>query len=154
MFNNSRNIKFTKEGILKIEKEKEELLVRRTGVVERLARAREMGDLSENGAYKACKHELYEIDRKIRQIDYLRKNAVIGQTSQIGLIGIGSKVKVNNGKEIIEYAIVGDFEAEPLLGKVSGNCPIGAALIGRRKGDSVIIKIPVGEVTYKIIEVI
>ncbi|MBI2029773.1 transcription elongation factor GreA [Candidatus Gottesmanbacteria bacterium] len=144
---------FTKSGFEKIQKEFKDLQNKRPKAVDELQRARELGDLSENGAYKAARFELSTIDAKIRRIERQLKTAKVISAKTDGTIGIGNKVKLlKNGKEI-EYSVVGDFEADPQDGKISLNSPIGQALYGKRVNESVTINAPAGSIEYKIISV-
>lgn len=147
-----KRVQFTKEGLEKLKKDYETLFARRPDAVKSLKTARDMGDLSENGLYKAARMELSSIDANLRRLSYLIKAAEI-KTPASGVIGIGSKVLVEqNGKEA-EYSLVGDFESDPLSKKVSANSPIGAALNGRRTGDIIEINTPNGKIKFKIVKI-
>lgn len=144
---------FTKEGFEKIQKEFKELKDRRPKAVDELQRARELGDLSENGAYKAARFELSTIDAKIRRIERQLRTAKVFTPKTDGTIGIGNKVKLlKDGKEI-KYSIVGDFEADPSQGKISANSPIGRALFGKKTNESTTVSTPGGLVYYSILSV-
>lgn len=145
---------FTKEGFEKIQKEFKELQDKRPKAVDELQRARELGDLSENGAYKAARFELSTIDAKIRRIERQLKTAKIIFPKTDGTIGIGNKVKLLKDEKEIEYSIVGDFEANPSQGKISINSPIGYALLGKKAKEEVVVSTPVGVTKYQILSVI
>ena len=137
------------EGYKKYE---EELLylkgVRRAEVAEKIKDAREQGDLSENAEYDAAKDEQREIEMRIEEIENILINSEVVDKSDFkkGTIGIGSHVKVLDLKENeeIEYDIVGATEANSLSGKISNESPLGSALLGKKKGDEVEIKIARG----------
>ncbi|MGI5827539.1 MAG: transcription elongation factor GreA [Patescibacteria group bacterium] len=139
---------FTANGFKKIKKEQETLLAERPLAVEDLQKAREMGDLSENGYYKAARAKLSSIDSRLRRLAVLIKYAKVVNSAKAGEVGLGSKVTVkSNGKER-KFEIVGNLEADPLQGKLSNKSPIGKALLGKKVGDRVEVSIPSGRVTY------
>lgn len=144
--------RFTKEGYAAIIKENQALLLKRKDVVESVRKARDMGDLSENGYYKAAKGELVATDRRLRELKGLIRFGEI-QTTHTGQIGIGSKVIIEQDGKTTEYSIVGDFEANPSQGKISTKSPIGKSLFGKKAGDFAIIYIPSGKAVYKILKV-
>jgi transcription elongation factor GreA len=150
-----RKIQLTKEGLEKLKKELEELENnKRPKVIDRLQKARAMGDLSENSEYSAAKEELDLIERQITEMKAIVENAEVVQLSNDKQsINIGSTVvvEVNGIKD--EYKIVGEFEANPVEKKLSHISPIGKALIGKKVGDEVEIDVPAGKMKYKIIEI-
>lgn len=144
-------VTFTKEGYENLKKEYQEIFDSRKDAIKELSRAREMGDLSENGFYKAAKGKVISIDSSLRHLhNLIRRAKVAGNTT--GAIGIGSKVTVNDGKTTQEFIIVGRYEANPSKGRISDASPIGRSLIGRKIGDIVKINTPNGEKTYKILK--
>jgi len=145
-------IQFTKEGYEKIKKDYDELLAKRKPAVLVLKEARELGDLSENGLYKAARANLSSIDNRLRRLDNMIKRGEVVNPVK-GVVGIGSKVIVSDGKMKKEFSIVGEQEADPLNHKISNVSPIGKALLGKKVGDSVVIEIPSGKLTYKILEI-
>ncbi len=148
-----RIIPFTKQGIKEIEDKLQALVVKRPEAVATLKRAREMGDLSENGLYKAAKFELSDIDREMRNLKYLLKSAKVFTPEGKEIIQIGHKVKIKNEKLEKEYLIVGEFEANPSLGKISNKSPFGYALLGKKIGEKAQIKTPTGIVEYLIVSI-
>jgi transcription elongation factor GreA len=142
---------FTKQGFEKVKKEKLELTEKRKEAVSTLKRAREMGDLSENGLYKAAKFELGNIDRTLRSLSHFINKGVIASKPE-GKIGIGSKVTVIEGEMKKEFQIVGDFEANPTENKISSNSPLGKALMNMKAGQDVEIKTPGGRKSYTILK--
>lgn len=141
-------IPFTKEGYAKLTTQLEQLQTQRIGAVERLQTAREMGDLSENGAYKAARFELSDIDRKIRRVSSLIKNGIVKNSKNNGTIGFGSKIVLEKDGNQINYLLVSKFESEPSEKKLSVESPLGMALIGKRVGEKVEVIAPVGKMTY------
>lgn len=147
------NIFFTNQGFKKVKNEYEELIEKRKDAVSTLRRAREMGDLSENGLYKAAKFELGNIDRTLRRLTHFINKGVIA-TKPKGKIGIGSKVIVTEKTKKKEFEIVGDFEAVPSENKISSNSPLGKALMNMKEDEAFEIDTPAGKKSYKILKII
>ena len=147
-----KNIRFTKIGFDKL-KDYENLPKNRLIAVADLKKARDMGDLSENGYYKAARSKLSEIDRNLRTLLYEIKNAVVIAGADKNAINIGSIIRLSDGKKEIKLSIVGDLEANPSLGKISLLSPIGQAVENKKAGDKVDIATPSGIITYKIISI-
>ncbi len=122
----------------------------REAASERVKVAREMGDLSENGAYHYGKMELASYSRQLRQAQFLLKYGVITQSSQTGVVEFGSQVTVSDGKKDRVYRIVSQYESDPKAGKISVESPIGYALLGKRVGDTVTVTVPAGELHYTV----
>lgn len=133
-------IQFTPEGYAKLPVRQLELQAKRERVLIELQRAREQGDLSENGAYKAARFELGDTDRAIRQLQHQIKYGKAVEPPTDGSIGVGSTVKLrrDDGKEYT-YTIVGTYEADPMNGKISIESPLGKVLLGRMIGDEVVV---------------
>lgn len=150
-----RKIQLTKQGLENLKKELEDLEKnKRPKAVDRLQKARAMGDLSENSEYSAAKEELDLIERQIVEMKAIVENAeVIESSNNKQSVNIGSTVlvEVNGVKD--EYTIVGEFEANPLEKKLSHISPIGKALMGKKVGDQVEIEVPAGKVRYKVIAI-
>ena len=134
-------------------------VVRRKEVAQKLKEAREQGDLSENAEYDAAKDEQRDIEAQIAELEEILKNAEIMQGEAGGKksnkVKMERVVKLHDVEydEDIEYVIVGSSEADSLNNKISNESPLGAALIGKKVGDTVKVEAPVGEIEYKIIEV-
>ena len=134
-------------------------VVRRKEVAQKLKEAREQGDRSENAECDAAKDEQRDIEAQIAELEEILKNAEIIQDEAGGKksnkVKMESVVKLHDVEydEDIEYVIVGSSEADSLNNKISNESPLGAALIGKKVGDTVKVEAPVGEIEYKIIEV-
>lgn len=129
---------------------------RRVEVTQRIAIAREFGDLSENAEYDAAKEEQGQIEAEIKQMEDILLNCqIIDNVAEDGVVGIGSKVKVydEDFDEELELTILGSTESDPAKGIISNNSPVGAALIGHKIGDKVTVKMEAGSIVYKILEV-
>ncbi len=160
MIKNTRpinKIRFTKEGYEKLKEEYDDLLRQRPLAVLDLKKAREMGDLSENGYYKESKLKLNFIDGRLRRFsDYLKRADIIdtdGTKLPIDTVYIGSKVTLSDSKKERTYQIVGDLEANPGEGKLSLLSPIGRAIVGKKLEEEVEIETPAGKYTYKITKI-
>lgn len=128
---------FTKHGLEAKQKEYDNLLASRPDAVKDLTKAREMGDLSENGYYKSARMKLSDIDRRLRYIKYLLKIAQVKEKQNNGTIDIGSVVTLQNKGGEKVYEIVGTYEANPKNGKISSYSPLGKILLGKKTGDTV-----------------
>ena len=148
-------IQMSAEGVAKLEVELEQLkTVTRKEISEKIKTARSFGDLSENSEYDEAKNEQAMVEARITQIEQTLKNVAIIDESAVktNVVTIGSTVTVIEGKdkEKIEYRIVGSAEANPLEGFISDESPVGAALIGHKKGDTVIVEAQSGSYKLKI----
>lgn len=148
-----KKIPITQEGLITLEKEYSDLQDKRKDAVQDLKTAREMGDLSENVAYKAARMKLSSIDSRIRHLSTVIRQSVIVSRRSSGSIGIGSKVKLQEGQNIYEYTIVGSYETNIAKGKISVYSPLGKALSEKKAGDRAQITTPLGTIYYLILEV-
>src|SRR3989304_10124549 len=150
---NDRNtVKMTKEGLNTLKTELDELVgVKRPKLVERLANARQQGDLTENSDYANAKEELEFLDGRIDELEEVLKNAsvVSGNGGKGRGVDIGTKVtvKANGDRHIFE--IVGEWEADPANKKISHESPLGQALVGKRVGDKIEVEAPAGKLHYE-----
>ena len=128
----------------------------RAEAAERIRVAREFGDLSENAEYDIAKEEQAKMEAEIIEIEAkLRLAKVIDEKKKGDRVDFGSKVTIKNkdtGKDF-EYTIVGSSESNPLKGKISNDSPIGKAVMGHKKDDTVVVVAPSGAVNYKIIKI-
>jgi len=126
------------------------------GLAKRIDDARQMGDLSENAEYHQAREDMAWAQSRVKEIQYILDNfEVIADDSSTGsIVGINSFITIRSedGKEK-EYSIVGAQEADPALGKISNESPLGNAFFGRKKGETVTVKLPSGEKKFKIINV-
>ncbi len=144
----------TEEGKHELEVELEELKSQRGEIAEKIAAARDFGDLSENAEYDAAREEQGLVETRIAEIEDILQNASIIQAANgSSVVGLGSKVELKTGKKRVVYSVVGPVEADPLEGKISNESPIGEALFGKRVGDSAVITTPKGEMTYEIVRI-
>ena len=147
-----KTYQITLEGKAELEAELEELKGRRGHIAEKIANARDYGDLSENAEYDSAREEQGLVESRVSEIEDILQNAEIIKVTKSSTIKVGSTVVLQNGSKVT-YRIVGPVEADPLEGKISNESPIGAALMGKKVGDSVTITTPKAETTYKVVEV-
>lgn len=142
----------TKERLEELKNEVEDLRTNaRIRVSERLKRAKEFGDLSENAEYTDAKEEQEQVERRIFELEEMIKSAVIiTKDAKLEEVTIGSTVTLQKGKETIKYTIVGSEEARPSEGKISNESPIGQELLRKKIGDTVKAKTPSGEVQFTV----
>ena len=143
-------IPFTKQGYDNLKQELEKIMSQRPAAVKELTRGRDMGDLSENGLYKAAKQNLVDVDRQIRYLKNLVKYGKVNLPLKNDFVQIGHKVLVESEKGLKEFFIVGEYEANPKENKISHKSPIGHNLMGRKAGEIVKINIPSGDISYLI----
>lgn len=150
-----KKFQFTQEGLDKLREEYQELIDnKRKQAIDRLQKARMMGDLSENSEYTAAKEDLAFIEGRIKELEEIMANAeVVEQNWEGEIIEIGSRVIVEKNDEKDEFFIVGEFEADPMAKKLSATSPIGKALLGKAIGEKVEIQIPVGKIVYKVVDI-
>jgi len=148
----------TYAGLKRLEDELHELkVVKRKEVAEKIKEAREQGDLSENAEYDAAKDEQRDIEARIEEIEKILKNAEVVVEDEVDFkkISVGCKVRVLDMEydEEIDFQIVGSTEANSLQGKISNESPVGKALIGSKKGETVEIELPIGIMQYKVLNI-
>ena len=147
----------TQEGYEAAKKQLEYLqTVKRAEIVERIAEARSHGDLSENAEYDAARNEQAANEGEIAELDYKVKNAVIiEETDDNSVVHIGSAVTVYDEEmaEEVTYTIMGTTEVDAMRNIVSNESPVGAALLGHKKGERVTVKAPESSYILKIVKI-
>lgn len=151
----TQKIEITKEGKTTLTDELKRLKeVERPLMVEKLHKARSMGDLAENSAYTTAREGLSMMDGRIMEVEHILKNssiAVSSQGSDVVTVGSTIQVEINGVNDTIR--VVGEYEADPMNKKLSATSPIGKALLGKKQGDIIEITVPSGSITYKILEI-
>jgi transcription elongation factor GreA len=148
----------SQEGYNKLKEELDLLVnVKRKEIADRIEKAKELGDLSENAEYHEAKDAQAFNDGRIIELTNLLKNLTVVEvdSNSHGKVGMGSSLTVkniNSGEEK-EFSIVSFNEASPGEGKISNESPLGMAFIGKKKNDEVEVVTPRGEMKYKIIEI-
>jgi len=119
--------------------------------IDRVAKAREFGDLSENAEYHSARDDLAALEGRIDELrDIITRVQVVDAKKSSDEINLGSVVHVEaNGSEH-QFTIVGEWEADPSVRKISHESPLGKALMGKKAGDMVDVDAPAGKLTYKI----
>lgn len=148
-----KTIPFTKEGYQAILAEFNKLQADRPATVIELRRASDLGDRSENAAYKVARQKLSRIDRRLAQLTQIQRYAIITEPKTTDTIEIGSQVTITNGTDTMQFVIVGGYESDIPAGRLSVMSPIGKALLGKKKHNSVQVQIPNGLVTYTVIDI-
>jgi transcription elongation factor GreA len=144
----------TKEGLKELQEKLNVLkTVRRREIAEAIHTAKEEGDLSENAEYVSAKEEQQRLEEKIARIEATIKNAKVVARAGTSEVTVGNTVQVKCKGEMTEYRIVGSDEADPMAYKISNESPVGQALLGKKKGDKVIIPVPNGEKECEIVEI-
>ncbi len=142
----------TDEGKKELEAELAELKSRRGAIADKIAEARDYGDLSENAEYDAAREEQGLVESRIAEIEDVLLNADIIKATKSSSVHLGSKVELKTGSKTVNYHVVGPVEADPLEGKISNESPIGLALMGKKVGDTAVITTPKGEIKYEIVK--
>jgi len=152
------DVYLTHEGFEKLRKELEQLQnVKRREISKAIAEARAHGDLSENAEYTYAKEAQALNEKKIAELeDKLSRAKLIDESAMSKdeiLIGAKVKLKDLDSGEELEYALVSEEEADYSSGKISVTSPVGEALIGHKENETVKIKVPAGNLRYKIIKI-
>jgi len=153
-----KEVVLTYEGLKKLEEELEYLKgTKRREIAERIKQALSFGDISENSEYDEAKNEQAHIEGRIAQLETMLKRARVIDEDEVSteVVSIGSKVRLLDmeSNEEVEYSIVGSTEADPINFKISNESPVGKALIGQKKGDTVEVTVPDGIIKFKILEI-
>ena len=149
---------YTKEGLEKIKAELSGLKSKgRAEIAKQIAEARDKGDLSENAEYDAAKDAQGHLEAKIAQLENLLSGARLLDETKIDIssASILSKVTIKNKKNgaSMTYMLVSEEEADLKAGKISTQSPIGKGLLGKKIGDTAIIKTPAGEIEFEILNI-
>jgi transcription elongation factor GreA len=153
-----KEVILTPDGFKKLQGEIEELSTTgRREVAERIRIAREFGDIAENAEYDAAKNEQAHLEARIAMLEERLANSRVVTKKEIksGEVSIGTKVRLRDVKagKTVEYHIVGSAEADPSANKLSNESPVGKAIMGRKKGETVEVAAPRGKMTFKIMDI-
>ena len=151
-----QTILLTPQGYLDLESELNDLkLNKRPAVITALQEARALGDLSENAEYDAARNEQAITEGRIKELELMIENAEIISGESNGKVVIGSTVEINyidDGEEET-YTIVGSQESDPFQNKISNECPLAMALLGKKINDIATVDSPTGKYDVKIVNV-
>ncbi len=153
-----KDVLLTPEGYEKLKQEIEHLRGnKRREVADRIRVAREFGDIAENAEYDDAKNEQAMLEHKIAQLEERLLNARVIDTGEVdtSVVSIGSVVRLRDvdAKATFEYYIVGSAEANPAEQKLSNESPVGKAIMGRKKGETVEVAAPRGALKFKILDI-
>ena len=154
----ARDVVLTSEGFEKLKVEIAYLRgEKRREVAERIKEARGFGDISENAEYDHAKNEQAMLEHRIAQLEERLLNARVIDTGDVdtSVVSVGSRVRLKDvdANETVEYHIVGSAEANPAEQKLSNESPVGRAIIGRKKGETVEVVAPRGALKFKILDI-
>ena len=154
----NKQVLLTEDGLKALEEELEELkTVRRREIAEKIKVALSFGDLSENSEYDEAKNDQAMVEARIASIENMLKNVKIIDEQELStdIINVGAKVRLYDVEfdETCEYRIVGSNEANPDIGRISDESPVGAALLGHKVGERVEIETPGGIVAFDVLEI-
>lgn len=144
----------SEEGYEKLQEELHQLCTtKRREIADRIEKAKELGDLSENAEYSDAKEAQAFNEGRISEITGLTKNLTVVKNHGKNEIGMGSKVTVETNGQTKEFTIVSFNEADPLSGKISNESPMGFSFLGKKSGEVITVNTPKGEIKYKIIKI-
>ena len=152
---NEKEIVLTREGLAKLEHELDDLkTIHRREVNDRIRQAKEFGDISENAEYEDAKQEQAFVEGRIMKLEQMIRNARLIDEGEYddGEVHLGSTVKVKDVAkgDAHEFTIVGSAESDPPNHRLSNESPLGSALLGRKKGETIDVTTPRGVTKYKI----
>lgn len=150
-----KKIYLTPQGLTEAKSELEYLVhTKRTEVADRIQRARDFGDVTENSEYDAALEEQTLIENRIGYLEDVLNNAqIIDEKQSSDFVVIGSTVKIEMDGEIDEFEIVGKVEANPLKKKISNESPVGSALLGAKMGEIVEVATPIVKYEVKVLNI-
>ena len=155
MAQSTKKFILTREGLFHLREEYQDLIkIKRPQITNRIQRAREFGDLSENSEYDAAKEEQSLLEVRIAQLEEILARAqIIKPIQKTDFVVIGSTVAVEVDNQIESFTIVGTVEADPANKKISNESPVGAAMLGAKVGEVVEVVTPIVRAKYKILEI-
>ena len=151
-----KTIYLTEQGLKELQDELEMLkTVKRPEIIQALKEARSLGDLSENAEYDAARNEQAITEGRIKELEVMIENVEIISGESNGKVVIGSTVEIEyiDDDEVETYTIVGSQEADPFQNKISNECPLAIALLGKKKNDIATVDSPNGKYDVKILDV-
>ena len=153
-----KDVILTLEGYEKLKGEIENLsTVKRREVADRIRIAREFGDIMENAEYDDAKNEQAMLEHRIATLEERLRDARVIDTSEVSAdaVSVGTRVRLRDleAGQTVEYRIVGSAEANPSENKLSNESPVGRAIMGHKKGETVEVAAPRGTLKFKIMEI-
>lgn len=149
---NNNKVQLTPEGYNELKKELKNLReVVLPKAINRIAMARSLGDLSENYEYQSAKEDHLTLVGRIEELtDILNRSQVIKKSTNNNIVDVGHQVEITINDSDHVFTIVGEWEADPKMKKISHKSPLGTALMGKSVGEKVEVEAPAGKVTYTI----
>ncbi len=128
---------------------------KRKEIIEKLDYAKSLGDLSENAEYHQAREDQGKLEDRIRELEHILKTSVVVEKHSTSVAEIGATVTIQKKgtSEKKSYQLVGSQESDMLNNKISNNSPLGAALYGKKKGDTASVATPKGVIEYKILDI-
>jgi transcription elongation factor GreA len=153
-----KDVILTPAGYEKLKEQIEDLeLNKRREVADRIREAREFGDISENSEYDDAKNEQALLEHRIARLkeQYRSARVIDPKAVPTDVVGVGTRVKVKDvdAGDIDTYQIVGSAEADPAQSRLSNESPVGRALLGHKKGETVEVSVPAGAIRLKIMDI-
>ena len=153
-----KEIILTPDGYKKLKAEIDYLSTqKRREIADRIREAREFGDIAENAEYDSAKNEQAHLEARIAVLEERLKNSRVVTKKEIrsGEVSVGTTVRLRDVKanKTVEYHIVGSAEADPTENKLSNESPVGRAIMGRKKGETVEVSAPRGTLKFKIMDI-
>lgn len=148
-----KSLQLTKDGLKDLQLELDGLKSRRTVIADRIAEARDFGDLKENAEYDAARSEQTAVETRIAEIETILQKAEVIEVSSANRVHVGSTVTIERltDNKQFTYRVVSSIEANPAEGKISDESPMGMALLDREVDQEVTIDAPKGQIRYKIL---
>lgn len=154
----AEEILLTSDGLKELQDELEQLKTTgRKDIAEKIKVALSFGDLSENSEYDEAKSEQGKLESRINEIEAILQNYKLIDETELSsdVVNRASRVTIRDVKlkEDFTYQIVGPQQADPIKGRISDESPVGKALLGHKKGETVEVEAPAGKLKYKIIDI-
>ena len=145
-------VHLTREGLEELKRELDELkTVKLPAAIERVAKAREFGDLAENSEYHNAREDLAMVEGRVEELEELLKRvSVIKNNGARASVGLGCQVTVATNGQTHMFEIVGEWEADPAKKKISAESPLGKALMGKKVGEMAEFEAPIGKILYTV----
>ena len=153
-----KKVYLTPAGLADLKTEYNDLInKKRPEVLESLSQARNQGDLSENAEYVSAKEELAFVDSRIDELEEMFKNVELidekASANDKNEVVLGSKFTLEVKNEKTDFSLVGELEANPEENKISDKSPLGKAVLGKKVGETAVVKAPAGDITYKVVSI-
>ena len=147
-------VHLTRQGFEELNQELQQLTgTKLPAAIERVAKAREFGDLAENSEYHNAREDLAMLEGRVEELQALLKRVVIinGSRAKIKtIVDLGCQVVVVGNGQTQTFEIVGGWEADPTQKKISAQSPLGKALMGKKVGETAEFEAPVGKILYTV----